>query len=391
MSNPFRVLSVNVAMMGHITFQNTLEQTFREHFPEVEFHSIRLLDRVRNEFLLRLLLRLSRVRLPGCRAESDWDYLRFRFEMGMSLAARLLLAGELRKARYDVVHLHTQAIALLASLPPLSAPYVVSLDYTSALFLRDRPNHPRHTLLPTVAAERRCFQHAAHIISWSERTRRSVVEDYAIPAEKVTVLPPGNPLPPEWMAAPRAKQHGGRVQLLFVGNDFSRKGGPELVEVFMRDFADRCELHIVSNGEFAAPSHPFIFVHRGVQALSVELLERYRAADIFVMPTHEEAFGMVFVEAMAAGLPCVGSTAMSVPEIVCDGVTGFNVPPGNTAALSAALRRLVEDSARRQTMGAAGRQRVETRFDPVQNGRIFLDVLKSASSMSKQPASAATR
>ena len=375
---PLRVLSLNVYMMGHIPYQQTLENTFHDHFSEVHFESVHVLERVPTDFPLRLLLRLSRVRLPGCAPASDFDYLRFRFELGMSCVTRLMIARELRKARYDVIHLHTQAIALLASIPPLPLPYVLSIDNTTALFGRDRPAHPRHALAPLLAAERRCFRKAAHVISWSERARSSVIHDYGLPGSSVTAIPPGNPLPSHWFAKPEIKHGGGRIRLLFVGNDFERKGGMELLEAFHREFSASCELHIVSNGAPEVAPGGSVYVHRSLAPLSAELLEQYRLADLFVMPTREDCFPMVFIEAMAASLPCIGSTVMGVPELVLDGVTGFTPPANDSAALANALRRLVNDPSLRARMGAAGRTRVETQFDPVRTTSAILDVFQNA-------------
>jgi len=374
---PLKVISINCDMMGHITYQAVLEATFRDHFPQVRFQSIHLFNRIRHNPVLRLLMRLARIRLPGF-ANSDLDFLRLRFECGMSLNASLILAYQIRKTGCDVVHLHTQSIAFLAPLLLKNLPYVVSLDLTTALLSRDRPFHPRHTLAPIIALEKRCLQHATHVISWSDRVRRSIIDDYGIPPEKVTIIAPASPIPEDWQVPLRHKRKGERIRLLFVGNDFQRKGGDEVVAVFKRDFADTCDLHVVSNGKFDLGTHPHLFVHRGVTPVPDQLLDQYTLADIFVMPTHEDCFPMVFVEAMASGLPCIGSTVMGIPDIVIHGVTGLNVPSGDIEALSSAIGQLVNDPALRSAMGNAGRCRAAEQFDSFKNCRRFLDILEAS-------------
>jgi glycosyltransferase involved in cell wall biosynthesis len=84
-----------------------------------------------------------------------------------------------------------------------------------------------------------------------------------------------------------------------------------------------------------------------------------RDADIFAFPTFypNEAFPLVLLEAMAAGLPVISTTVGGIPDMVIDGETGLLVPPGEVSSLASALRRLVTDSGLRIRMGQAGRGR----------------------------------
>jgi glycosyltransferase involved in cell wall biosynthesis len=84
--------------------------------------------------------------------------------------------------------------------------------------------------------------------------------------------------------------------------------------------------------------------------------------DLFVLPSLGEHFGRVLLEAMAMAKPVVATRAGGVPEIVLDGQTGLLVPPADPAALAAAIVALVQDGARAERMGAAGRRRVVSEF-----------------------------
>jgi glycosyltransferase involved in cell wall biosynthesis len=90
----------------------------------------------------------------------------------------------------------------------------------------------------------------------------------------------------------------------------------------------------------------------------VELPALFSQATVFALPTLQEPFGLAFLDAMACGLPCVGTRIEAVPEIVREGETGLLVPPGDPTALAAALQRLLADPARARAMGARGRARV---------------------------------
>jgi glycosyltransferase involved in cell wall biosynthesis len=106
------------------------------------------------------------------------------------------------------------------------------------------------------------------------------------------------------------------------------------------------------------------------RALAVE----YMRARCFCLPTVQEGFGLVFAEAMAAGLPVVACRASAVPELVLDGRTGLLVSPRRPDELASALERVLMDEALRRSLGSEGRRRVEALdLEPV--ARRFLEVL----------------
>lgn len=93
-----------------------------------------------------------------------------------------------------------------------------------------------------------------------------------------------------------------------------------------------------------------------------ELLQAYAACDAFVLPSEYEAFGIVLLEAMAAGKPCIATRTGGVGEVVQHGKTGLLVPVGDARALGEALRRVLDDPALAEALGEAGRQRVREGF-----------------------------
>lgn len=367
-----KVLSLNVYIMGHITYQDTLEKTFPQHIPEVEFQSLHLPDC--RDFLSRAMFWLLIKRLPGS-GKADYDFFRLRGELSLSFYAYRYLNSVLKTCQPDVIHIHTQGIALLAAPLFRRFPCVVSIDNTTALLAAEHPKPAHITYQPIVALERKCFQAATHIMTFSDRARNSVINHYSIAPEKVTTVHSGIPLELFTRISRSKSSNQSKPRLLFVGNDFERKGGNDLVAVFLEHFSDTCELDLVTNDPpVNLPTLPNVRVHRQVTPLSPELLHLYQMADIFVLPTHEDCFGWVFIEAMAAGLPCIGTTTMAVPELVRNGYSGFTITPRDRQALLLALHKLIYDDELRLSMGLAGRDIAIKNFSNVTNCKRMAEV-----------------
>jgi glycosyltransferase involved in cell wall biosynthesis len=93
-----------------------------------------------------------------------------------------------------------------------------------------------------------------------------------------------------------------------------------------------------------------------------ELADRYRRCTVFVMPSGQEGFGIVFLEAMRFGKPCIGGSVGGTPDVIDDGRTGFLVPFGDVDALESAVKRLVENPELAREMGWAGRRKLNDEF-----------------------------
>jgi len=209
----------------------------------------------------------------------------------------------------------------------------------------------------------------------SEFTARKLTEVHGIPRERVTVLPHG--LDPAWAAACDAggQEHSLRVagQILLSVTRLSRADtagkGVDLVLQALPTILQKCPeaRYVVAGGGGDLPrlreAVRRLGLENAVQLLgpcgAEDLQRAYSAADIFVLPTQVEGFGVVFLEAMFNRLPVVAVRASATPEVVEDGIAGLLVAPGDSAALAGALCSLLADPERRQAMARAGRSRVE--------------------------------
>lgn len=107
------------------------------------------------------------------------------------------------------------------------------------------------------------------------------------------------------------------------------------------------------------------------------LAAAYAQAHAFALPSSREGFGIVFLEAMLHGLPCVGADAGALPELIADGETGWLVPAGNPSALRAALDRLRRDPEAAREMGRRGREVARERFGRARFEDAWRDLLQA--------------
>ncbi|WP_417720649.1 glycosyltransferase family 4 protein [Salipiger sp.] len=146
------------------------------------------------------------------------------------------------------------------------------------------------------------------------------------------------------------------VPILLDAVDALRGRHPDLRLTLIGDGPDRAALESRAAG---SGDHVRFLGYRSQD----EVAEALRDTDVFVLPSFAEGVPVVLMEAMAAGLPVVTTRIAGVPELVHHGETGLLVAPGDAAALTGALDRLLSDPAERAAMGAAGRAIVAADFD----------------------------
>lgn len=311
-------------------------------------------------------------RLPGLR---NW-----------SLRASLLGRAALRRLRQqgalDAAFIHTQVASLLSVGVMRSVPTVVSLDATPVNFddVGRAYGHRRGGALAETAkaaVNRRAFLAAAALVTWSRVAADSLSADYGVPASRVHVVPPGVDLE---RFRPGDGPPATLVRVLFVGGDFARKGGHDLLAA-LQGMPD-AELDVVT-GSDVGPVPPDVRcrVHRNLRPGDPELLALYRSADVFVLPSRGDCLPQVLAEAAACGLPLVATAVGAVPEVVRDGVNGLLVPPGSLPDLRLALRRLVESRELRLAMGRESLELARREHDALANHRRIFELMADVAHM----------
>jgi phosphatidyl-myo-inositol alpha-mannosyltransferase len=169
-------------------------------------------------------------------------------------------------------------------------------------------------------------------------------------------------------AVPVARWQDGTLNLLFVGRHEPRKGLLDLLKAYriLRKTGCPCRLLVVGSGPQEREARRYVLTRRlaGVEFLGrvtdAEKAQLFRTADVFVAPaTGRESFGIVLLEAMAAGAPIVASDIHGYKGVVRRGEQGLLVPPGEPRELASAIGGLVVDEALRRQMSASGMARAE--------------------------------
>jgi phosphatidylinositol alpha-1,6-mannosyltransferase len=263
--------------------------------------------------------------------------------------------------------------------------YVVTLKGIIADELRNERGIVRMLLRIQARWERRNTERADRVIVSSRYSATVAEAVYGVPPARIAVVPEPIDLA-EWRRRFAAAETGAEVErptILTVARLYPRKHVDDLLEAaaLLRQRIAGVQFRIVGDGPEASrlrALHDRLAL--GDSAVFLGPVDRdtlaleYSRARCFCLPTVQEGFGLVFAEAMAAGLPIVACRAAAVPEVVQDGETGILVPPRTPAAIAAALERMLDDDGMRKEMGMAGRRRVEA-FDLVPVARRFLEAL----------------
>jgi alpha-maltose-1-phosphate synthase len=365
MSAKLRALFVNSGILGHASVARMLTDAVARD-PAIDATHIDLSrDMSIDERVIRKLMCAGPA--PGESTLAALTLARWRHEMHSGVqAARRIADVERKTGHFDVIHFHTQATAYASVDRMRRTPSIASIDITQTLARAELHSRvARWGFGPSIATDDKVFRAAAAITVTSEWAASDLTNRSPELAPRVRVMPyPAVAIDifEDHLAEQRAHRTSDcLVRVLFLGGDFPRKGGFDLLDVW-RDIrhGDRASLDVVTDWPLEPRTLPVGVRHvRNVAAYSEEWRRAWRDADIFVLPTIHESFGIVFQEAAAAGVPVVAPRLSAIPEIVRDGVTGLLYEPGDMAAFARALTTLIDSPDLRYRLGRAARKHIE--------------------------------
>ena len=210
------------------------------------------------------------------------------------------------------------------------------------------------------ASERAALACARHVVATSASVARLLVDDYGVTLEGISVVQPGTDRVPA-----RPRNENSVVKLLAVGSLIPRKGYDVLVAALARLSHLPWRLTVV--GDCGRSPQTARQVRADIARLGLadqvtllgavgadELAPLYASADLFVLPSRFEGYGMAYAEAIAHGVPVVGTTAGAIPETV-PADAGVLVAPDDVEAFAAALQRLIANAGERERLVAGAR------------------------------------
>jgi len=228
-------------------------------------------------------------------------------------------------------------------------------------------------------SERAALAAAHSVVTTSPWTADLLAERFGVTTERLTVILPGTD------RRPLARGSGSPVHLLSVGAMVPRKGFDLLVEALAQLAGLPWRLTIAGDRgrdpDAAARVDRLIAHHRLAGRIDIlgkvspeRLSALYDSADAFVLASEFEGYGMAFAEALAHGLPVIGTTGGAIRQTV-SATAGRLVPPSDIAALAAALRRLIEDHGHRRALATGARAAAASLPSWAEAGEKFSDLL----------------
>jgi glycosyltransferase involved in cell wall biosynthesis len=268
-----------------------------------------------------------------------------------------------------------------------AVPFVASLKGIIADELRNERGRVRGLLAIQARWEKRNVDRADLVVVTSRYSADVARREYGVPAARLAIVPEIIDLE-AWDECFARATRGPRVRptVLCVARMYPRKRIADLLRAgaVLRARIPEVQIRIVGQGpEWQAMRRLHDELGLGDSAVLLgdvsrqRLAEEYVNADSFCLPSVQEGFGIVFLEAMAARLPVVACRAAAVPEVVLDGRTGLLTLPRDPEALAAALEQVLRHPTLGKELGEAGRRAV-AEFTPERVAQRLLDTVRSS-------------
>jgi glycosyltransferase involved in cell wall biosynthesis len=222
---------------------------------------------------------------------------------------------------------------------------------------------------------------ARHVVVTSPSTAQLLRADYAVAPQQLSIVRPGTD-----RVAVTSRAGGATVALLAVGSVVPRKGYDLLVAALAK--ISDLDWHLTIAGDRERSQETAQLIDADITRFGLgervrfagavptpQLMGLYAAADLFVLPSRFEGYGMAYAEAIAHGLPVVGTRAGAIPDTVPAGA-GVLVPPDDVGALAAVLRHLIGSPSERDRLAAGARAAAATFPSWPDSAALFARVLE---------------
>jgi glycosyltransferase involved in cell wall biosynthesis len=344
---------------GNVPVGFTVEEMLRKAFPEYELDMYEVTALLKKSPGVIARNGMEMLRLYGKNILQGHKSVRYAFWGTPYLFRRCQSLVQEAIAAQGRTYAFTFQLQSLVNANPGGAPHFVYMDHTHLANLAYEGYDKRRLFNKAwIAEEKALYQSAAFVFTRSSNISCSLMEDYGVPSEQVACVYVGVNV------APGKGLDNGRYHhknILFVGADWERKGGPQLIEAFqqVRQQMPEARLTIVGATPNLAVENCEV-----VGPVPVEQMGQYfDAATLFCMPTRREPFGVAFIEAMSHHLPVVATNVGAIPDFVLDGKNGYLIELDDAAALKDSLLKLLQDPQRCETFGQYGYELYAARYN----------------------------
>ena len=282
-----------------------------------------------------------------------------------------------RKGEFDLVHdnqclgygllgIERDGLPVVATIHhPITVDRRLELEHAETAWQRwNKSRWYAFTKMQTRVAKR-----MKRVITVSENSRDDIHRDHLVPLENMAIVPVGVDQE-QFKPLPHIARIPGRL-ITTASADVAMKGLVYLLEAVAKIRTERpCDLVIIGKPKEEGRAMRTLEQYgltdavQWVHGVSDErIVELYAEAELAVVPSLYEGFSLPAIEAMSCGVPLVATTGGALPEVAgTDGETAFLVPPGNAEALASKIERALADPELRDRVGAAGRERVISRW-----------------------------
>ena len=232
--------------------------------------------------------------------------------------------------------------------------------------------------------KRNCVHKTAQTIVISRANFRLLVELFQIPEERLNLIHNGIELDRFLDNQDKAELpvQDGDIVVCLIAEFHPRKGQRFLIEAVrsLRQTLPGLQLILVGDGPIKSELEEKCRDHPGIHFLGWrnDIPQILKASDIFVLPSLNEAFGQVLVEAMASGVACIGTDNGGIPDIIKNGETGLLVPPANSEKLAEAMLTLIQNPDQKRDIESSALQWAKQEFSAAKMARETIAVYKKA-------------
>lgn len=333
-----------------------LFQELSSHIGEIQYLDI---DKFSDAKLLKQVFKFIKKRLPFLPIKPVSN---IRKSANSFISTSRTLENKIRnlKSKPDLIfHLYGMYSPLWDE---FDIPYVTYLDYTMALARRNwspwAPFSTEQEFASWIECERRGYQNTHHLFTKTSLVKRSLIEDYGINPNKITVVGTSG----KFLEPYQGEKEFGSKQILFNGSDFKRKGGDLVLTAFKKVKQEIPEAKLIIVGDNLSIKQDGVY-NPGYISSSSAMKNLFIESDLVVAPALCEPLGIFLIEAMNYGVPCIVSENGGMSEIVDREVSGIVISQPTPELLANQIVGLLSDTNLLKEMSENVRYKVKNLFN----------------------------